>query len=158
MSEVSTTLHSEQVSDSDRNEWLNIDYSSFALPHLDKASGYFLIMSSLAAHYRVPFGSAYNISKLAVGRLNEYIASGKSLSSILCSTLTIFLPLEHPQVKAIAVHPGVIATDMGNLNPDKFSFDDTVQLPAAALLQYSSGKYDWLSGQCVLHFPLAESF
>ncbi|KZS87426.1 NAD-P-binding protein, partial [Sistotremastrum niveocremeum HHB9708] len=102
----------------------------YSLPYLDKTSGYFIITSSLAAQARFPFLSPYSVSKHAVGRLNEYIA------------------LEHPKVKSIAFHPGAIKTAITATNPSMAQYCiDTLQLPAAAVLRFTSGKADWLSGR-----------
>ncbi|KZS86891.1 NAD-P-binding protein [Sistotremastrum niveocremeum HHB9708] len=126
--------------ENDPEDWWNImevnlrgvfNVAHFALPHIDKAHGYFLITASNAGYRRIPGASAYVISKLAVGRLNEYAH------------------LEHPNVKSIAFHPGVIGTELGNVNEEvlKPMMLDTVQLAGATLLQLASGKYDWLSGR-----------
>ncbi|KZS87417.1 NAD-P-binding protein [Sistotremastrum niveocremeum HHB9708] len=104
----------------------------FALPYLDKTSGYFVIISSSAAQMRAPFASAYCISKHAVGRLNE------------------FVKIEHPNVKSIALHPGGILTAMSARIPQVAAYlTDTLQLPAGTTLQLTSGRFDWLNGRYV---------
>ncbi|KZS87418.1 NAD-P-binding protein [Sistotremastrum niveocremeum HHB9708] len=127
--------------ENDPDEWWNTievnvrgvyNVAHYALPHLDKTSGYFLITSSVAAQFRFPNSSAYQLSKHAVGRLNE------------------FIKLEHPKVKTIAVHPGGIMTKLADLVPEIHQLlVDTLQLPAATILQLTSGKYDWFSGRFV---------
>ncbi|TFY81344.1 hypothetical protein EWM64_g2669 [Hericium alpestre] len=66
----------------------------FTLPHLAKTNGYFVAILSLGSQLLVPNGSAYVISKRGVNRLIEFVA------------------LEHPNVKAFALHPGVVLTEM----------------------------------------------
>ncbi|KZS86877.1 NAD-P-binding protein [Sistotremastrum niveocremeum HHB9708] len=104
----------------------------FAIPHLNKTSGYFVITSSITAQSRIAFASAYVLSKLAVGRLNEYMAR------------------EYPNIKTFAFHPGAIKTALSGEN----SFlaprlIDSLQLPAATLLRLTSGREHWLSGRYV---------
>ncbi|KZS86876.1 NAD-P-binding protein, partial [Sistotremastrum niveocremeum HHB9708] len=132
---------SKPFTESDPEVWWNVvevnvrgvyNVAHYAVPHLDKTSGYFIITSSLAAQFRVPFASAYVLSKHAVGRLNEYIH------------------IEHPNVKSIALHPGSIKTTLAEVNPQIASWlVDTLQLPAATVLRLTSGKYDWFSGRYV---------
>ncbi|KZS87419.1 NAD-P-binding protein [Sistotremastrum niveocremeum HHB9708] len=112
----------------------------YSLPHLDKTGGYFIITSSVGAQMRRPFGSAYELSKHTLGRLNE------------------FIKIEHPQVKSMAVHPGGILTKLADLVPEIHKYlVDTLQLPAATMLQLTSGKYDWFSGRFVsANWDLAE--
>ncbi|KAF5360050.1 hypothetical protein D9758_007601 [Tetrapyrgos nigripes] len=133
----------------DPNEWwktieVNIrgvyNVAHYAIPHLEKTSGYFITISSGAAHMCIPFASAYCVSKHATLRLNEFIAQ------------------EHPTVKAINVHPGSIKTDTAMLNPAWVPYMiDTLQLPAGTLLALTSGKYDWFHNTFVSsNWDLAE--
>ncbi|THU86519.1 NAD-P-binding protein [Dendrothele bispora CBS 962.96] len=102
----------------------------FGLPHLDKSSGYFLVIGSVGAQMKMPFASSYVLSKHAVNRLVEYIK------------------IEHPNVKTFSMNPGSIKTDMANNNPEAASWlIDTLQLPAATSLRMTSGKEDWLNGR-----------
>ncbi|KAA1472423.1 NAD-P-binding protein [Dentipellis sp. KUC8613] len=103
-----------------------------ATPHLLKTKGYLVVMSSVAAQMLWPKGSAYGISKHALGRFVEFCA------------------LEHPEMKTFSVHPGGIKTQTSMLNPElEYNMLDTVQLPAATTLHMTSGKCDWLSGRYV---------
>ncbi|KAF5372487.1 hypothetical protein D9758_005171 [Tetrapyrgos nigripes] len=105
----------------------------FALPHLSTTSGYFIAMSSAAAQLpRVPWSSAYPLSKHAVNRFVEYVIA------------------EQPNVKAFAMHPGAIITEMSkDYDAIKPYLVDTLQLPAATLLRLTSGSMDWLNGRYV---------
>ncbi|KAJ6583950.1 NAD-P-binding protein [Mycena vulgaris] len=107
----------------------------FALPELVKTSGYSIILSSAGAQQRAPCSSPYVVSKHAVNRLTEYI------------------PIENPSVKAFALDPGAIKTDMTALIPSAAPWlVDTLALPAATCLRLTSGRDDWLSGrwECAL--------
>ncbi|VDB90969.1 unnamed protein product [Peniophora sp. CBMAI 1063] len=111
-------------------------YNAFrpAAKHLRKTNGTFIAISSLAAQLRWPGGSDYETSKHTVNRLIEFIAQ------------------ENPTVKAFALHPGSILTDMGHdsgLAGQGMPFPDTVELPAVTMLYLASGKADWLSGRFV---------
>lgn len=88
-----------------------------------------MAVSSGAAHFVIPKGSDYCISKHAVDRLVEFIVA------------------EYPQIKAFALHPGVIDTEMSRNSGVKLETPDTTELPAATMLYLTSGKVDWLSGR-----------
>ncbi|KAF5343055.1 hypothetical protein D9758_011131 [Tetrapyrgos nigripes] len=104
----------------------------FGLPYLDTSSGYFLVIGSIGAQMRMPFASAYVLSKHAVNRLVEYIKA------------------EHPTVKTFSLNPGAIKTDMADNNPEAAPWlIDTLQLPAATSLRITSGSEDWLNGRYV---------
>ena len=63
---------------------------------------------------------------------------------------TNFRAAEHPKVKAFAIHPGVIETDLVALTEWPTIDDlhrDTAELSAATLLYISEGKADWLNGR-----------
>lgn len=86
-------------------------------------------MTAGAAHFVFPNGSDYCISKHALDRLVEFIVA------------------EYSQVKAFAVHPGQIATELSLSCGVEFERRDTTELPAATCLYLTSGKADWLSGR-----------
>ncbi|KZT38535.1 NAD(P)-binding protein [Sistotremastrum suecicum HHB10207 ss-3] len=101
----------------------------FAIPQLNKTSGYFVITSSITAQSRIAFASAYVLSKLAVGRLNEYIAR------------------EHPNIKTFAFHPGAIKTALSGENPflllDLLTrFNSLLRLCCVLLLGKKTGSQD----------------
>ena len=59
---------------------------------------------------------------------------------------------ESPNVKAFALHPGSIPTDVAKqsgLIEQGMEMPDPPELPAATMLYLSSGKADWLSGRYV---------
>ncbi|KAF5372559.1 hypothetical protein D9758_005180 [Tetrapyrgos nigripes] len=114
----------------------------FALPHLSITSGYFVVLGSTGAQVRLPFASAYPLSKLAVHRFVEYIKA------------------EQPNVKAFAMHPGGILTEMTkDYELIQRFLVDSPQLPAATLLRLTSGKMDWLNGRYVsANWNLDEGF
>ncbi|THH21081.1 hypothetical protein EW146_g417 [Bondarzewia mesenterica] len=103
----------------------------FAIPYLQKTKGYVIAMSSSVAQLRFAHASDYAISKHALGRLVEFIV------------------LENPDIKAFALHPGAIPTEMGRSSNAPVPLDDTVALPASTTLYLTSGRADWLSGRYV---------
>ncbi len=89
-------------------------------------------ISSGAAFATLPGSSAYSISKLAGLRL------------------TTFLAAENPHVHTVAVHPGIVATDMG-ANNDFFApyAKDTVELAGNVVNWTLSTDADFLNGRYV---------
>lgn len=57
---------------------------------------------------------------------------------------------EHPYVRAFAIHPGSILTEVakGSGFPAEL-FPDKLELASALILHLAAGKADWLSGRCV---------
>jgi NAD(P)-dependent dehydrogenase (short-subunit alcohol dehydrogenase family) len=88
-----------------------------------------VVVTSGGAHLVLPKSSDYCISKHALGRFVEFIVA------------------EYPRIKAFAVHPGVIDTELSRSNGLKLETPDTTELPAATMLYLTSGKVDWLSGK-----------
>ncbi|VDC07856.1 unnamed protein product [Peniophora sp. CBMAI 1063] len=133
---------SAPIGDRDISRWWNtmevnllgtLNYVGPALKHLKETNGYVVGVSSWSALLRQPSSSDYCISKLALNRFIEFVA------------------LEYADsVKAFAIHPGAVWTDMpkGAGLPEVF-FIDKHELPAATVLALTSGKYDWLSGRFV---------
>ncbi|KAI0066527.1 NAD-P-binding protein [Artomyces pyxidatus] len=107
------------------------NFVHFAIPHLQKSGGYVVAISSVGSQVRVPTESDYSISKQAVNRLVE------------------FVPIEYPGVKAFAVHPGNVPTDMALGSGAPVSFDTGPELAAATVLHLAAGKADWLNGRFV---------
>jgi NAD(P)-dependent dehydrogenase (short-subunit alcohol dehydrogenase family) len=87
-------------------------------------------LSTGLAYEVMPALSAYGISKLAVFELMTYVA------------------LENPNVVAVALHPGIVATDMVIDSFRPFALD-TYELVGGAAVWLSSFKEsrDWLSGR-----------
>ncbi|KAI0265846.1 NAD-P-binding protein [Gloeopeniophorella convolvens] len=102
-----------------------------SLPALQEASGRIVVVSSGGAQLRFPNSSDYCTSKHTVGRLVEFIA------------------LENPKLKVFTLDPGTHPTQMAYETGIEFTTEDTLQLPAAAMLYLTSGKADWLSGRYV---------
>jgi len=110
--------------------------ATLTIPQLRKTKGYIVFISSEAAHIKLPTGSSYNIAKLAVNRLADWI------------------DVEHGPagVKAFALQPGAVKTDlsaellkkMPHLEP---LFKNTPQLSAWTQVRLTSGSEDWLSGR-----------
>ncbi|KAF2404102.1 NAD(P)-binding protein [Trichodelitschia bisporula] len=94
-----------------------------------------LLMTSIGAHLVLPGMSAYNIAKLGVCRFGEYVA------------------VEYgPQgVTAIAIHPGGVATEMGNSLPEekRVHLVDDAELVAETAVWLSRGGRAWLNGRYV---------
>ncbi|KAI0316467.1 NAD-P-binding protein [Amylostereum chailletii] len=102
-----------------------------AIPELLKTTGQIVVVSSAAAHVRMPNMSDYHISKHTVDRIAELVA------------------VEYPSIKAYAVHPGVLATQLANESGAVFPAQDTLELPAATFLWLTARKAEWLSGRFV---------
>ncbi|THH10725.1 hypothetical protein EW146_g8284 [Bondarzewia mesenterica] len=126
----------------DADEWWGVmevnfrgvyNIAHFATPHLAKTKGYLLAVSSTAAQSRIPYSSAYSVSKHATGRFLE------------------FVQLEYPDVKVFSVHPGTIKTDMVMDNNPQWqdAAIDTTRLAACTILYLTTGKADWLAGKFV---------
>ncbi|KAI0066529.1 NAD-P-binding protein [Artomyces pyxidatus] len=107
------------------------NFIHFAVPHLQKAGGCVVAMSSVGGHLRLPTASDSSVSKHALDRLIE------------------FVPIEYPGVKSFAVHPGSVMTDMALRSNAPVPFDTKPELPASTVLYLASGKGDWLSGRYV---------
>jgi len=137
---AATTPMTHRLGEKDPLEWWNVFEVNVkgtfnlirpALPHLEKSQGYVVAMTSGVGHLIFPNGSDYCISKLAVDRLVQFVVA------------------EYPQVKAFAVHPGTIDTDLSRSSGLVFATPDTTELPAATMLYLTSGQVDWLSGRYV---------
>jgi len=137
--------HDGTVGDSPLEDWwstieLNLKGTyivlHYTLPEIRKTKGYFILMSSALAQYRLPGNSAYNIGKLSLTRLAEWIdAENKQYG-----------------VKAIAMHPGGVLTDLSRgmiaAKPGLAAlFNDKPELEAWTQVRLTSGSEDWLSGR-----------
>ncbi|KAI0260838.1 NAD-P-binding protein [Gloeopeniophorella convolvens] len=127
-----------RIGDIDPNVWwetveVNLrgtfNTAHYTLPHLETAHGYFVATSSNAAQIRLPTASDYSGSKFAIGRLIEMIA------------------IEYPSVKAFAMHPGGVSTELTSSSSlPRELFIDPPELSASFTLHLASGKADWLNG------------
>ncbi|KAI0315370.1 NAD-P-binding protein [Amylostereum chailletii] len=102
-----------------------------AIPELLKTTGQIIIVSSSAAHVRIPNASDYHLSKHTVDRLAELVA------------------IEYPTIKTYAVHPGVIETQLNKESVSPVTLADTLELPAATFLWLTARKAEWLSGRFI---------
>ncbi|KZV69177.1 NAD-P-binding protein [Peniophora sp. CONT] len=105
-----------------------------AAKYLRKTDGYFIAISSIAAQLRWPGGSDYETSKHTVNRLIEFVDQ------------------ESPSVKAFALHPGSVLTDIAQesgLVEQGMEMPDPAELPAYTMFYLASCKADWLSGRYV---------
>ncbi|KAA1467246.1 NAD-P-binding protein [Dentipellis sp. KUC8613] len=128
----------QSIVEKDPLEWWKIvevnvrgvyNVAHFALPYLSKTNGYFLVTSSMAGTGRYEYGSPYSISKEAANAFVEFLA------------------LEFPTVKAFALHPGVVDTEM--TRGTRFAPTENVRLAPATYLYLTAGKADWLSGRYI---------
>jgi len=96
--------------------------------------GVIVNVSSAASNMVVPEQSAYNISKVAMNYMTEYVTVG------------------YPQVQCIAFHPGAIpTTDMGMSAPAEFKsyFLDNVDLGSGTAVYLSTPRANYLGGRYV---------
>jgi NAD(P)-dependent dehydrogenase (short-subunit alcohol dehydrogenase family) len=116
--------------------------------HLEKSQGSIIAVSSISSQLRIPAASDYSVSKHALTRFMEFIPIGRP--SLISSNAREILVDEHPNVRAFAIHPGSILTDVakGSGFPAEL-FPDKLELASALILHLAAGKADWLSGRCV---------
>lgn len=100
-----------------------------AIHRLEQSQGYIVAVSSGVSHLIFPTGSDYCISKYTLDRLVEFIVT------------------EYPRVKAFALHPGVVPTDMSRNSGVDMELPDSSELPASTMLWLTAGNADWLSGR-----------
>jgi len=129
------------ISQTDPDDWWNtievnlrgvFNFVRYTVSHLEKSQGSIIAVSSISSQLRIPGASDYSISKHALTRFME------------------FVPMEHPNVRAFAIHPGSILTDVakGSGFPAEL-FPDKLELASALILHLAAGKADWLSGRYV---------
>jgi len=104
----------------------------YTLPRLEESEGYLVVVSSVGAQSRITYSSPYSISKHALNRFVEFVT------------------IEHPKVKSFSFHPGGIRTELA-LSSRRLDdlLVDAVELPAATMLQLTSGRFDWLSSRFI---------
>ncbi|KAG8906677.1 hypothetical protein FRB99_006378 [Tulasnella sp. 403] len=110
------------------------------LPELLKSGdGYIILLSSSLAQYRLPGGSPYNIAKHALNRLAEWID----------------IEYRDQGIKAFAVNPGNVATDLGyqiiktSVLVEHGDISHSPDLSGWTYVRLTSGSEDWLSGRFV---------
>jgi NAD(P)-dependent dehydrogenase (short-subunit alcohol dehydrogenase family) len=85
-------------------------------------------------------------------------SSGYSFSKLLGIAFTSYLAAENPNVQTVAVHPGIVATDMG-LSSDMFSpyAKDTKELSGAVVNWAASAEASFLNGRYLsINWDVAE--
>lgn len=157
----SGTKNSKAFSQKDPNDWwktveVNLrgvyNLAHYSLPHLEETCGYLLVVSSVGAQSRISYSSPYCISKHALNRFVEFVTIGTrgniSFDFDLKSMLLTFS--EHPNVKSFSFHPGGVRTEL-SLSSRVLDdlLVDAVELPAATILQLTSGRFDWLSSRYI---------
>ncbi|KZS96636.1 NAD(P)-binding protein [Sistotremastrum niveocremeum HHB9708] len=112
----------------------------YTLPKLVESKGHIVLLSSTGAQLRVYGSSAYASSKHTTNRLAELVT----------------LEYAEKGVKSFAFHPGAILTDLARSASEVVELvegghvvEDTLALPANALVRLTSGTEDWLSGRYI---------
>ncbi|KAJ6113375.1 Glucose/ribitol dehydrogenase [Penicillium sp. IBT 18751x] len=133
------------MTDSDPTDWwkgmeINVKgillCSHYLLPLVLKSDTKVVIsITSHGASFLTHGGSSYCVSKLAVCRLTEYMASDYQDQNLI----------------AISVHPGVVKTDMQYSLPESLrdAAIDSITLPADTIVWLSQERREWLNGRYV---------
>lgn len=115
----------------------------FTLPHLiesakrleteGRSGGHLILLSSIGAQFIMPGASDYQTSKHAINRLCEFVQSDH----------------EEDGIKCFSIHPGGVATELGNAMPEHMHeyLIDTSDLAASFVVWLSSGQADWARGR-----------
>ncbi|KZS96637.1 short-chain dehydrogenase/reductase SDR [Sistotremastrum niveocremeum HHB9708] len=137
------------IADHDPETWWNtyevnirgsFNVAHCTLPKLVETKGHLVLLSSLGAQMRNVGNSAYASGKHAINRIVE------------------FINLEYAEkgVQCFAFHPGCILTELASQSTEIVSMvengyviEDTLALPANALVRLTSGTEDWLSGRYI---------
>lgn len=115
----------------------------FCMPHLIESAkrwategssgGHLILLSSVGAQMLAPTASDYQTSKHAINRLCE------------------FVNLDHGEdgIKCFAIHPGGVATALGQNMPEEMHayLTDSPDLAAGFVVWLASGKADWAKGR-----------
>ncbi|WP_280548574.1 MULTISPECIES: SDR family oxidoreductase [unclassified Halomonas] len=115
----------------------------FCMPHLIESAkkwaaegssgGHLILLSSVGAQLLSPTGSDYQTSKHAINRLCEFVT------------------VDHGQdgIKCFAIHPGGVATELGQNMPGEMHayLTDSPELAAGFIVWLASGKADWGTGR-----------
>ncbi|KAK5113747.1 hypothetical protein LTR85_010764 [Meristemomyces frigidus] len=99
------------------------------LPHKSANSPTFISLNTAAAHMGIfPGFSAYSPSEMARGHLASHLQA------------------EHPDIRVVSFHPGVLETDMGVKSGMPMSRDD-MSLPSGFAVWLASPAADWVVGR-----------
>ncbi|KAI0126745.1 hypothetical protein BJ170DRAFT_684324 [Xylariales sp. AK1849] len=139
-------LARDQIADSDPDDWWKVFSINLVGPYLvtrafiplmlEGGDKTIITTASVGAHKRTPGFSAYQISKVAVLRLMEFVCAEYGDKGVL----------------AYSIHPGNSPTDMvgSHLTPElKRIFVETPELSADSLVYLTSEKRDWLAGRYI---------
>ncbi|KAM0425709.1 hypothetical protein ACHAPT_008956 [Fusarium lateritium] len=140
-------LSMQTIVESDPAEWMRVLTTNVFGPYLvvrtllpllfEGESKTIITVSSVGAHCVTPSISAYQISKLAVLRLTEFICAEHKDDGIL----------------AYSVHPGNVPTTMGSIDdlPPEYQpvFVETRELSADSLVFLASQRRSWLAGRYI---------
>lgn len=144
--------HWKKISESDPASWwrtweVNVRGAyhviRFCMPHLiasakkwaaqGSSGGHLILLSSIGAQRVAPTASDYQTSKHAINRLCE------------------FVNVDHGQdgIKCFAIHPGGVATELGQNMPEAMHayLTDSPELAAGFIVWLASGKADWATGR-----------
>lgn len=112
----------------------------------EQHAGTIINVSSQVGLVEMPTTSAYAVSKLSVIKLTEMIAGGKCLDPHISYSLGLIYHIEHPHVRAISVHPGIVPTALSSLGSLAL---DSVELASGINLYLASPRAAYLQGRYV---------
>ncbi|KAI1386833.1 NAD(P)-binding protein [Hypoxylon trugodes] len=136
------------ILESDPDEWwktFKVNLGCYLVAHafvplmLKGGNKTIVTVSSVGAHLKIPGLNAYQISKMAVLRLSEFIVEEYGDKGVL----------------AYCIHPGNIVTELlagglDSLDPIyRPVFTETAELSADSLVYLTSQKRDWLGGRYI---------
>jgi NAD(P)-dependent dehydrogenase (short-subunit alcohol dehydrogenase family) len=98
-----------------------------------RSGGHLVLLSSVGAQFVMPGASDYQASKHALNRLCEFVQSDHEADGVKC----------------FAVHPGGVATELGQAMPEHLHpyLVDTPELAACFAVWLCSGAADWARGR-----------
>lgn len=115
----------------------------FCVPHLitsaktgtgnGSTGGHLILLSSVGAQLLSPTASDYQTSKHAINRLCEFVNLDHGTDGIKC----------------FAIHPGGVATELGQNMPEETHayLTDSPDLAAGFVVWLASGRADWAKGR-----------
>lgn len=115
----------------------------FCMPHLitsaktrtgdGSSGGHLILLSSVGAQLLSPTASDYQTSKHAINRLCEFVNLDHGADGIKC----------------FAIHPGGVATELGQNMPEEMHayLTDSPDLAAGFVVWLASGRADWAKGR-----------